>query len=513
MKIPIKNKIAILSCLFILNIILRNQVVFNEIGIDSTLMHLMVNSLSEYGSAKWILDPLSIFGIYPASYTSAMHFLLSGFFQLSALDMRLIIYSYCIIIGLFSMATSYLMASEIYDDDLYKLLVAFAFSLSPGVLGYTTWTIPARGLLVILVPLFIFMILRCRKSFKYVPLTLILGLFLFSTHHLFYFLFPVIFAFVLLYVMSKVMHKNTTFGQLSINSLPIITIIGFVLMFFIPFFTGKFIEHTRYSAFYISYLRYTGLFFIPALGGIAYLIFKRYKSFSEWFLVLSLMFLTVFVYEQTYMKWFLPIFIISFAGIGVINIINNYSRMPLISCVIFLFIVLSVAFSGYYQFINDYDDYAYIEKYIEDSIYETGLWSKAHLNEPATSNDVYFGRLIFSVSDTSHILTDSTILNNVHGFYSINVSDFERYPITSEEFWFSGYKGKDYGLIKWERVQKRWEDDYSIKYFIENNRANGRIIWNHKNTVSPLLEFAHSQNKIYDNEVASIWTLDWSNEI
>ncbi len=513
MKISIRTMVELFIPLFLLNIILRNQVVSNEIGVDSFLMHAMANSITEYGSAKWTLDPLSYFGLYPASYTSAMQFLVSGFSQLSGLEMRWTIFLYCLIIGLISMFASYLMASEIFDDDLYKILTAFALPLSPGVLGYSTWTIPTRGLFVMLAPLFIFLLLRCRKSLKFVPLTLIFGFLLFTVHHLFYFLLPVIGAFFILYCTFLLKDKLRISDQPIIQKyLPFFIIMGFGFMFSIPFFTGKFIEQTRYAPVYINYIRYVGLLFIPAIGGFLYLVFKRNKEFGEWFLILSLMFLTVFVYEQTYMKWFIPIFAIPFASMGLFNIIKDSKNKIVATKVFMLFIIGSIIFSGYYQYINIYEEDAYSERYLEKSVFETGLWVQNHITETATTNDIQFGRRIASVADTSHILTDSTILNEVYGFYNVNISNFERHPITSEDFWFSGYKGKDYGLIKWERVQKGTDDDTSVKFFVENTRANGNIIWNHKIVPSPLLKDARSQNKIYDNEISNIWTLNWDDE-
>jgi len=190
MKLSKKSKIELFSLLIILSVILRFQVVPNEIFPDSFLMHIMTNSLTEYGYAGWWLHPLSVFGLYPASYTSTMQFLLSGISQTTGLEMRWVIFLYCVFIGLLSMFTSYLMAGEIFDNDLFKLLVAFGFSTSPGVLAYTTWTIPTRGLFVVLAPLLIYMLLKCRLSIKYIPLTFILTTFLFATHHLFYFLIP-----------------------------------------------------------------------------------------------------------------------------------------------------------------------------------------------------------------------------------------------------------------------------------------------------------------------------------
>ena len=160
MKLSNKIKFELFTLLIILNIILRFQVVSHEIGADSFLMHIMANSLNEFGYAKWFLHPLSLFGLYPASYTSTMQFFLSGISQCTGMEMRWGIFLYCAFIGLLSMFTAYLMAGEIIDNDLFKLLAAFGFSTAPAALGYTTWAIPTRGLLVVLAPLLIYLLLK-----------------------------------------------------------------------------------------------------------------------------------------------------------------------------------------------------------------------------------------------------------------------------------------------------------------------------------------------------------------
>jgi hypothetical protein len=104
---------------------------------------------------------------------------------------------------------------------------------------------------------------------------------------------------------------------------PLIPIAGFAAMFSIPFFGRKFIEMSIYYPIYESYIRYTGLLIILAVGGLAYIIFKRDKSFSEWVMLLSAIFLTALIYEQTYMKCFLPIFAIPFICIGLVNILRS----------------------------------------------------------------------------------------------------------------------------------------------------------------------------------------------
>ncbi|OFV67454.1 MAG: conserved hypothetical protein, membrane [Candidatus Syntrophoarchaeum caldarius] len=522
MKLSNKIKPGLFVLLLALNIILRFQVVPHEVYPDSVLMHIMTNSINEFGYARWFLHPLSIFGLYPASYSSTMQFLLSGISQCSGMEMRWVIFLYCIFIGLLSMFTAYLMAGKIVDDDLFKFLVAFGFSTTPAVLGYTTWTIPTRGPLIVLAPLLVYLLLKCRTSLKYVPLTLLLAIFLLATHHLFYFLIPAFFAYFIIVLYSKLEnHINTKFSE-KISSLtsapyvtPFITIGAFLFMFSIPFFTGRFIEHSRYASIDVSYVRYLGLLIIPAAGGLAYLIFKQDKRFGEWFLLLTLILLTTFVYEQTYMKWFLPIFAVLLAGTGLLNILRISEKqkhtLPLFS----IFLLLCIIFSGYYQFIHflPEDGVKPInERYVEESTYMTGRWMKENIvNGSAISNDEIFGARIFATSETMHLLTSSTYADQIYGYISINISEFKRYPLTSEDFWFSGYKGPDPGEALWGEINLLHKSPlkFDITYFVENKRAYGNIIWNHGRPPSKLLHLAYDEkNCIYDNGDVNIWLLN-----
>ena len=134
MRLSNRNKVILFSCVIILNCILRLQVVFREIGYDSIEMHVMTNSLSEFGYARWFLDPLSIVGMYPASYTSAMHFLLSGISQTTNMEMNSVIFIYTIFLGIISFFIAYTMAGIFIDNDVFKFLTGFCFSTLPGVL-------------------------------------------------------------------------------------------------------------------------------------------------------------------------------------------------------------------------------------------------------------------------------------------------------------------------------------------------------------------------------------------
>ena len=507
-KLTNNGKIKFFGLLAILNIILRFQVVPNEIFSDSVLMHIMVNSLNEFGYARWFLHPLSSFGLYPASYTSSMQFFVSGISQCTGLEMRWVIFLYCIFIGLLSMFTAYLMAGEILDNDLFKFLVAFGFSTSPAILGYTTWTIPTRGLLVVLAPLFVYLLLKCHSSRKYAPLAVILAIFLSLTHHLSYFLIPAFFAVFIISICFKL--KNHINIKIPEKLRPIIPVGGFLFMFSIPFVTGRFIEETRYASIDANYVRYVGLLIIFVISGLAYLIFKRDKGFGEWSLLLTLILLTTFIYQQTYMKWFLPIFLIPFAGIGLLNaLIESEKRRYLLSA-ISIFLLLALCFSAYYQFLHTYKTNPFNERYVEDSTYMTGRWMKDNTNGTAISNDEVQGNRIFAASDTARFLTPSDIIDLTYGFIRINISKFERYPITEEDFWFTGYKGPAVGEKEWEWIQRLRTSphEFKINYMVENKKCGGRVHWHHggSNPVE-LLNHAYEKDCIYDCGNINIWRL------
>lgn len=514
MIVPKRTKFLLLSLLILLNIILRLQVVPREIGNDSFLVHMMANSISEFGYAKWILHPLSFFGMYPYSEVSAVPFQISGIFQSIGTDMNGVIFLYCIILGILSIFTAYIMANAIINDDIFKILVAFAFSTSPAILAYSTWTLPARGLFIILTPLLVYIILKINFSSKYIALAAFFSVFMYTVHHLIYFCIPIFLSFISLWLLFK--GYTTKFPQKSLvknSSLkisPLIPIIGFFLMFSIPFFMGKFIEQSRYYPIYEDYIRYTGMLIIPAVGGLCYLILKPYKNFGQSFILLNSIFVTALIYEQTYMKWFLPIFIVPFVGIGLLNISKlrnkKYSRVS-----IFVFLILSTIFSGYYQFLNEYNEVNNLKRNMDDSTYTTGRWMKEYVNRSVISNDFVLGKRIAAASEVVHNLIGYTLLDYTYGFVPVNMSDFTWYPITSEEFWFNVGETKiDQGEYSWDRLNLLYLEpkDFNIAYYAENTFANGYVLWHHKQYPSNLLNKAYNEgNLVYDGGMIRLWEL------
>jgi len=521
MKLSNRVKFILFSFLVILNVILRLQVRSREMGYDSIEMHIMTASLTEFGYAKWILDPLSIVGIYPASYASTMQFLISGIAQTTGLGMNSTIFIYTIFLGFISIFIAYSTAKMFLEDDVFAFFSALCFSTSVAVLNYTTWTIPTRGLFVIIAPIVLYLMFKniIKINLKYLFILLIISLFLFATHHLFYFLLPVYASFLIVIVVFKtrlinvISLKEKFFSKFDNRDISnyftsFLILMGFLFMFSIPFITKRFLESSRYDPIFIGYLRYTGIVSLFVIGGIAYLIFRKNKNSKEWFMIISMMLLMVFIYKVTYMKWFIPIITLIFICIGLLNLTKVISKRKNALCILTIFLLMSLTFSGYYQFLHEYNSYG---QGLRDSTYITGKWIKNNIDSNCISIDSMLGRKLFSVSETTKFFDTSTTLNQIYGFCTINITDYERYPLSSDNFWLSGYKGVDEGEQGWFGINKLWRSPYkyNINYVIENTNVNSKIQWKHQKDPSLVLELAYdNQTCIYDIGRVKIWKLE-----
>ena len=173
-KLSIRVKILLFALLVLLVLILHYPMSFNEVGWDSFLYHILANSLSEFGYAKWWIHSLSVFGMYPYSVGGALPFLLSGWSQTIGFSTDKIIFWFSLLIGILAIFTSYLFASTVFNDDIYKFIVAFGFSTSQSVLFYTTWTAGTRALFIIMLPLILYAVMKSLDSRKHFILTTVL---------------------------------------------------------------------------------------------------------------------------------------------------------------------------------------------------------------------------------------------------------------------------------------------------------------------------------------------------
>lgn len=535
MKLSKKVKYGLFILLIILNLILRFPVIHHELGLDSLEIHILANSVSAFGEARWWVHPVGIIGMYPNSYASATPFILSGVSQCTGLDVEGVMFIYGLIFGLFCMFAGYIVAGEIYDDDLFKFLVAFGFSTCQGVLTYTTWTAPARSPFIILLPLFLYALLKSRKHhLRFGLITIVLSMLLLATHHLAFYLVPIFAACFLVTIVYKLKEHIGVIKEVikkTENFMPLFIIFAFCLMLAYPFMTHKFLSigsrWDNLTLMFTEYPRYIGILVFLAIGGFGYLVFKPNKRYEEWTLLTMLMFLSVFVFDERYMKWFILIFAFLLAGVGLVNLFKlseQEQKRKYVAAIVVIFLILSVFMSSFYQYwrtdVRMGGDLEFRTDYIEEGEHATGLWIKKHVEGVGISNDQHMGSRIGAIS-ASPFFVGSYSDDQAYGFVDVRDWELEKVPITEEEFWMKSpyrrVKGLDADgywvtLMKYE-YDSRWGSElvskFNLTYMVENTRLHGASASRHGVPPSPFLHsISDKKNNIYDNAKIRLWCLN-----
>lgn len=551
MKFSNRSNYILLGLLILLNIILRIPSYPHQTGYDSFHTSILANIISLLGHAGWWVHPLSIFGMYPYSYASAVPFMLSGISQLSGLEMEITVLIFDVFVGLLSIFTVYLLAGMIKDDDLFKFLVAFGYSTAQGMLVFTTWDISTRGLFIVTLPLFTYLLLRVRIN-KLRASMLAMGLLVLvaATHHYMYFTIPIIVSFIIIVVANEInkskffqrycakrsirstdfsadssttsdcvspKFKREIFYPIKNNFLNICYLVSLLIAFSFSFFTHTFITAgSRYGwiiDMFIINTRYTGPLILLVFGGFTYLVLKHDKRPEDWFLLIILLFLTPFLYMHTYAHFILFTFLYLVIGVSLTNISHAYNQKRKgVTFVIIASLLVAVSFSGFYQHWHTGMKGGRTDWRMTDETYVGGKWLKEDINvNKCLISSGGWGYRMFAVSGGLPPLVCGGAAGISYGF--VNISDVKiiaNSPLSIRFYWDNPYvmpSGHSVeGKISWfygqndidSRGARGIIQKYNISYIIdEGGRRN------------PLLESVHrKKDSVYDSGTIKIWTLN-----
>lgn len=520
MKFSNHTEFVLVLLLIILSIIFHYPTTPHELGKDSFEIHSIANSVSTFGYAKWWIHPASIGGFYPYSYASAIPFILSSISQCTGMNMEGTIWLFCVLIGIFSAFTAYLMAGAIRDDDFFKYLVAFAYSTSTGILYFSTWTVSTRGFFIVLFPLFIYSLLKSRASFKYIPFTLILFIILVLTHHLFYFAIPVVVSYFIVSIFYK-LNRHVSFGRIPKNIVYFALPMCFLGMFLIPFFTRTFIEGgSRYEWLKIislAYGRMIGPLIVFMVGGFGYLLLKRDKNFEDWFLMVVLLILSPLIYINVYSRWgFLPFafLVIGIALTNVDSVKTQTWKKKYIASLLVVILLLSVIFTGYYQYLHFLNEPNPNKRYMEERTYIGALWIKDSID--IHKNVFAAPRICLRVFATSEVptFTGAYTADMAYGFVDPDKLEVKliRSPLSIGFYLHSPYRVVNHTYTDWYveaiaegdiNTRRSWAyrstSKYNLSYYVENRDA---FISTFTRSVQ------QTKYSVYDNGKIRIWCLD-----
>ena len=182
-----KTVLLLLAVLLLLSIVVHYPLVEHERAqTDSYFIHRLSQSIVDNGYAKWTFHPLSYLGYYPFSYPSGVPFLLAELSSMTGLSVEVAIlvsniaFALLFCLGVFVLSRQFIRRSE------YVLLATFFALLGPRLVDTSYWVGSARGPVVVLMTLFVFVSFRgafLRQNMLFF-IAILFGFACFVTHHM-----------------------------------------------------------------------------------------------------------------------------------------------------------------------------------------------------------------------------------------------------------------------------------------------------------------------------------------
>jgi hypothetical protein len=284
---------------------------------------------------------LSLFGLYPLSYPSADPFLLAAFAQIAGVSVETAILFVSLALGVFGVFASFVMAREFYNDNLFGVSVAFLYALAPRFLDFTLWTSSTRGLFMLLLPGFVWAIIRVMRDPKPKSIGMLTSmLFLLgATHHLTALLLVVLgagIASIALLTLLRALRLNLSraiLAQPFRKVSPFVALGAFVAVAsavvasagILPQYAqGELASGSSLGVelfnLGVSLMRSVGLSLILAVAGLVILVHRKNKGLSESLVVLSFLGLTPTLFLRAYTGFYILPFVTLLAGLAVVRI-------------------------------------------------------------------------------------------------------------------------------------------------------------------------------------------------
>jgi hypothetical protein len=410
---------SILACMMLLSLVLRYPRTPHELGVDSFFIHNLATSIVKDGNAEWILSPLSLFGWYPLSYPSGGPILVATFADLSGQPIEGGILLLSMGFGALGVPMAFAMARDFRDDDLFCLAVAFTYAYAPRYLAFTLWSASMRSLFMVLLPLFIWAVLRTYRDPRLINFALVATVFLVLavTHRLAILMAIVLVAFlatILLQVALKTLRLR--FPRVILASpfrraTPYLTLGAFagaagVMIFgtdvLNQYSTGElfsgFSVQTELLNFGVSLARSVGLGLLFAFVGVFVMVRSRNKTLREPFLLLAFIGLTPTLFLRVYTGFYILPFIAIFAGLAILGL-SRVQRRKVRRVAIGAFFAASLVFStGVLQYEIDH------VTSMPTTTYTTALYAMPCTSrETVVANDGLLGIRFAAISSCNYL--------------------------------------------------------------------------------------------------------------
>ena len=155
---------AVLLAICTVNVLLRFPRGEHEMGIDSFVFHNLINSLVGNQTARWVLTPLSYFGLYPLSEPGGSIFLIATNRLIAGLTVEWSILEVDLVVAIFGTLGAFLLGREFFRNDRDSLVLSLFMSTTPEFVTFLNWQVPTRIVFTALLPFLLFFVVRFSRN-------------------------------------------------------------------------------------------------------------------------------------------------------------------------------------------------------------------------------------------------------------------------------------------------------------------------------------------------------------
>ena len=544
MRVGRRTALALLFVITVFNLLLRYPQFPHEVGVDSFFVHTLSVAIVSDGYAKWILNPFSYFGWYPLSYPSADPFLLSSTSALGNINVEESIFIVSILLGPIGILSSFLMAREFRESDLFALGTAALYGLAPRFLEFTLWSASTRSLFMSLLPVFMWLLLANyrRRSYANLLLLAVFLVLLAATHRLVVLVAIVILAFIVAVIALAVTRiLRIRFPHIILrDSFRRVTphiVLGSVALIAATMIMGTNVlqEYTygelasgdspliQLANLGVSIARSAGLALPLMFVGLVVIVLQRNKTITEPFLAVAFLGLIPTLFLRQYTGFYILPLLALLGGLGLERLIIHFRQRRLQTLAVG--VGLCLCMSGFSVYVLNVEISR--TSVMSSETYNTGLYVKG-LWAPGTivANDGLMGIRVEAISGAQVLPVGGagTTFQSpellIFGFYSpdelnsgIKRIALQDLTLESDSLWIAPDIQAE---LDWAQILQSKQGSiseplnlrYRPAYLLELKTAPGRFLAYENVYCSDLGLWAHDNRYVvYDNGKETLWWL------
>ncbi len=420
---------------------------------DSYFIHRLSQSIVSEGRALWAFNSFSYIGYYPFSYPSGTPFLLADLALLTGLSVETTILVSGMVFGMMFCLVAFCIAREFLSDSRFILVATLFMVLGSRFIDTTYWVGSARGPLVVLMILSVFVAFRASSLRRplLLPIAVVLAFGCLAVHHMavLYFVFGVGFVIASLgadFVVRKAnVHKFRVFVLYTAIVATVIAVASFGLF---EVFKDAIVEFQDASLFSSqstfvsiilnmssSYTSQIGFIFPVAILGALFVYQRRRLHVRQLYPLMLLLSFIPLLGQSLYVAMLMTPFVSILGTMWIVKWLNPHRRRKY---AVFALVVI-LAGSAYLQYWNveKWNNHTYITgdtvevpsqvfndaAYLQYEAYDLFVISNAvvlSLQLSSIANAQFLG------SGVEGVLTGDTTREQVEGNVSLSVARFPR---------------------------------------------------------------------------------------